>query len=492
MNVTRREFLLQTGACVGYALGAAAFVAGVQRFSLINALAQGSDYRALVCVFLAGGNDGNNMVVPDEHDGIQRIPAVRSASGLAIARDALLPITPSGSAVRSGCIRAWRSCTRCGTSRSSRSSATSARWCSRSRGAISGRRAAAVPAVLAFGSDRAVADGHCRPGGADGMGRPGRRPLRRARSGFPMITALSGGIFTRGQTHHAAVYRGRADGAEPGAGAERLWQRRRRSGAPKHDGLPAHDGRESGAGRRRQPNDPAGAGHRAILSGDVTLATPFPNTTLGNQLMQVAKVIKFNATSPELGLNAADLLLSARRLRHPPESGEHAVQPAPQISQAIKAFYDATVELGLERQVTTFTLSDFGRTLQPAGSGAASSAPITRGATITSLSAARYAAATSMASRAERHAFPGAATGRPERHRQSRPLDSDGVGRTVCGDSRLVVRRRAPTFRSSFPTSAGSGRPTPRVHGVTVRREGGHFCSFLNPVRGGGECCSWL
>jgi uncharacterized protein (DUF1501 family) len=42
-----------------------------------------------------------------------------------------------------------------------------------------------------------------------------------------------------------------------------------------------------------------------------------------------------------------------------------------QLSQAMKAFSDATVELGVESRVTTFTLSDFGRTLQPAGSGAA-------------------------------------------------------------------------------------------------------------------------
>ena len=35
----------------------------------------------------------------------------------------------------------------------------------------------------------------------------------------------------------------------------------------------------------------------------------------------------------------------------------------------MKAFYDATVELGLQNEVTTFTLSDFGRTLQPAGTG---------------------------------------------------------------------------------------------------------------------------
>ncbi|MDX6272545.1 MAG: hypothetical protein QOD28_3768, partial [Acidobacteriota bacterium] len=42
-----------------------------------------------------------------------------------------------------------------------------------------------------------------------------------------------------------------------------------------------------------------------------------------------------------------------------------------QVSQAMKAFYDATVELGVQSSVTSFTLSDFGRTLQPSGGGAA-------------------------------------------------------------------------------------------------------------------------
>src|SRR6185503_8269460 len=40
-----------------------------------------------------------------------------------------------------------------------------------------------------------------------------------------------------------------------------------------------------------------------------------------------------------------------------------------QVSQAISAFYAATVELGVQDKVTTFTMSDFGRTLQPAGTG---------------------------------------------------------------------------------------------------------------------------
>lgn len=40
-----------------------------------------------------------------------------------------------------------------------------------------------------------------------------------------------------------------------------------------------------------------------------------------------------------------------------------------QMSQALKAFYDETAAQGISGQVTTFTMSDFSRTLNPAGSG---------------------------------------------------------------------------------------------------------------------------
>jgi uncharacterized protein (DUF1501 family) len=38
-----------------------------------------------------------------------------------------------------------------------------------------------------------------------------------------------------------------------------------------------------------------------------------------------------------------------------------------QVSNAMKAFYDATVQLGVASQVVTFTLSDFSRTWVPNG-----------------------------------------------------------------------------------------------------------------------------
>src|SRR5437667_3159411 len=91
MSLSRREFLRRSGCG---ALSAAALATGINQFGLINAFAQGTDYKALVCIFLGGGNDGNNMVVPLDAAGYAAYSAVRSASGLAIAQANLLPIAP--------------------------------------------------------------------------------------------------------------------------------------------------------------------------------------------------------------------------------------------------------------------------------------------------------------------------------------------------------------------------------------------------------------
>jgi uncharacterized protein (DUF1501 family) len=51
-----------------------------------------------------------------------------------------------------------------------------------------------------------------------------------------------------------------------------------------------------------------------------------------------------------------------------PVNGTHAGLLA-QISQAVNAFYNATVELRVANQVTTFSASDFGRTYRSNGDG---------------------------------------------------------------------------------------------------------------------------
>jgi uncharacterized protein (DUF1501 family) len=93
-----------------------------------------------------------------------------------------------------------------------------------------------------------------------------------------------------------------------------------------------------------------------------TLATMFPNSGLGNQLKQVAKIISVRAA---LGIQRQIFFVSIGGF------DTHSTQlPAQdslygQMSPALSAFYAATQELGVGNAVTTFTLSDFSRTFKP-------------------------------------------------------------------------------------------------------------------------------
>src|SRR6478752_5880016 len=94
--ISRRAFLRQLGALS--ALGLAS------RLDLIRFAAEASaqtqpDYKALVCVFLFGGNDGNNTVIPLDAAGYGQYAAIRPAtSGINLPQASLLPIQPNDSA----------------------------------------------------------------------------------------------------------------------------------------------------------------------------------------------------------------------------------------------------------------------------------------------------------------------------------------------------------------------------------------------------------
>jgi uncharacterized protein (DUF1501 family) len=93
--LTRRDFLRKLGA-VG-ALGALSSLDSLI-FSGTLAQAAGGDYRALVCVFLTGGNDCNNTVVPLLGNDYAAYSAIRG--GLTIPAQDLVPLSPAtGNAV---------------------------------------------------------------------------------------------------------------------------------------------------------------------------------------------------------------------------------------------------------------------------------------------------------------------------------------------------------------------------------------------------------
>jgi len=96
------------------------------------------------------------------------------------------------------------------------------------------------------------------------------------------------------------------------------------------------------------------------LTAAPTLATTFPTTSLGNQLKIIARLI---ASSAQLGTKRQVFFASIGGFDlHDFLAAQQPVRLA-EIAGAMKAFYDATVELGISDKVTSFTASDFGRTL---------------------------------------------------------------------------------------------------------------------------------
>jgi uncharacterized protein (DUF1501 family) len=105
----------------------------------------------------------------------------------------------------------------------------------------------------------------------------------------------------------------------------------------------------------------------AMLTGAAsTVKTQFPGTSLGVQLKQVASIISLrNAT----GMKRQVFFCSLGGFDTHSSQGWQQFDLLRQVSQALLAFYQSTVEMGVSDKVTSFTLSDFGRTLQPSGSG---------------------------------------------------------------------------------------------------------------------------
>jgi uncharacterized protein (DUF1501 family) len=99
------------------------------------------------------------------------------------------------------------------------------------------------------------------------------------------------------------------------------------------------------------------------LQGVMPLQTQFPNTSIGNQLKQVAQIIKVKNA---LGVNRQVFFCSLGGFDTHSDQIHIQQNLLAQLSPAMNAFYQATQELTVQNNVTTFTLSDFSRTLQPA------------------------------------------------------------------------------------------------------------------------------
>jgi len=114
----------------------------------------------------------------------------------------------------------------------------------------------------------------------------------------------------------------------------------------------------------------------SVLSAALDAATPlqtvFPDTDLGRQLNMIARLISIR---DPLGLRRQVFFCATGgydthdgQIGGAPEVGTHA-DLLTELDGALSSFYAATVELGVSQDVTSFTASDFGRTYISNGGG---------------------------------------------------------------------------------------------------------------------------
>lgn len=105
---------------------------------------------------------------------------------------------------------------------------------------------------------------------------------------------------------------------------------------------------------------------KSALNKVPTITTAFPTSKLATDLLAIAKIISVRS---HLGAKRQIFFVNYGGWDMHDDLLTGLDSKLPVVSQALKAFYDATVELGVANQVTSFTISDFARTITSNGKG---------------------------------------------------------------------------------------------------------------------------
>lgn len=383
MAQTRREFLVNTGCG---ALSASALLSGLGRFALIDALAQSNGpagYRALVCVFLFGGNDSNNVVIPLTHYEDYSAQRVVGRDEFAIPLEQLLPINPPTHANQG----TFGLHPQLGNATGVTTPTLYDLW-SQPNPAVAivcntgpliqpiSRddyiRNISRPYQLFSHSDQQNLWQTSYANRPKQTGWGGTTVDRTGGSGgnFPAVASIAGvTVFSTGQNTRPLVL---SPAPTPLNASLKLFKPGGHSEDEIREVLMT-DGSAAMAALIRGATTIATNALDASdsLAVDPTIDTPFPNTSLGNQLLQVAKLIKI---APDLAPPVSRQVFfcslggfDTHTNQGGPNQNRGQWSLLLQVSQAIGAFYAAMGELNRTQDVTLFTSSDFSRTFKPGG-----------------------------------------------------------------------------------------------------------------------------
>jgi len=360
---TRRD-LLRLACC---SAAGASLVGGLSKFGLVSALAQGTtDYKALVCIFMFGGNDSNNVLVPTDSRYTQYL---QSRSVLALPQSQLLPLQANGQSIyglhpnmpeMQGYFNNQKSLAMVANVGTLVQPTTQAAY----------QAFQNLPENLFSHSDQQNQWQSAQLAGTPVYGWAGKVADNvqtfNASALFPPILSISGNaVFCTGVTTRPfAMDPGQSPGLQ---GFDSSAASQARYAATQQ--LLTFD---SGLSMVQAANSVTGQAVQfaTVLSSALKsippLMTQFPGSYLGQQLQQVAQVI---AAQSALGVKRQIFFCSVGGFDTHSDQLPQQVALLSDVSKSMSSFYQATQELGVANQVTQFTLSEFSRTMEPGSSG---------------------------------------------------------------------------------------------------------------------------
>ncbi len=361
----RREFLSRAGALT--AGGLAARLAPISLLGLgATANAQAApDYKALVCVFLYGGVDGNNLVVPIDAATYAQYAAVRTvASGVNLTQAELLPIQPQAS----GPYGLHPQLSEIHPLFAAGKLAILANVGPLNEPTTKANYFAKRPDNLFSHSDQQNQWQSAVSSGASASGWGGRiaDAMAAQNTNFPVITSIAGSaLFTAGGSTTALALPAAGglalQGFNGGAAANARLAAMQSILAADRDNAYV----DAAAGITTQALALSSVVNPILSATNSSVQALFAGQTssIAQQLLQVAKLIEARA---QTGARRQVFFVSLGGFDTHSNELTTLTNLLGQLSPALRSFYDATVQLGVAGSVTTFTLSDFGRTFQPA------------------------------------------------------------------------------------------------------------------------------
>ena len=388
--ISRRRFLQQSGA-----LSALSLAGNLDMLGLSSASAQSGSYKALVCLFMFGGNDANSMVIP--YSDYTSYNTVRPVStGVNVAQSLMTPLSPLNTPGQTYALHPAFTATN--------GNPTLSTLFSQGRVAVVANAGSLVepmtrdeyrsgakrrPDQLFSHSDQQQ-QGQTSVSRVNFLTAPtgwGGRLADRVVSmngptATPMVMSFSGqqtfltGKSVRGLSLPTAGnfgFTGDPSGTPSALQAARSLARAEAiTAAHANDMVQAAQTSMAGALDASQRINP-------IINSTLIshIQAPFSglNTGLSNQLRTVARMIAQRTTLEHnrqiffVSIGGFDTHTGQSEFQPPTPEFRGLASLYQQIGHAVSAFYQATVNMGVQNDVTTFTVTDFNRTFKPNGQG---------------------------------------------------------------------------------------------------------------------------